>query len=302
MILVAGLTPAWQEIMIHPRLRLGEVNRAQETHWCASGKAINVGLALGSLGMPSHTLSPRGGWAGRALADEFERRQIAATWIDTETPTRVCTTLLDRHANQATEIVENAGSLSDAELARFLQFYRDLVRNAKLVVLSGSLPAGTRTSFYSELLAHTPCPALLDARGPELLAALPHRPRLVKPNREELAMTVGAPVETDAQLLAAMNQLLERGAQSVVVTQGKDEMIVAEPGRTWRAQPYRVAEVVNPIASGDCLSAGLAWSLSQGHSLEEALTWGLAAAADNVSQLLPARLDLDRLKKLRSNS
>ena len=46
MILAAGLSPAWQQIMTLAELRIGEVNRARDVQWCASGKVLNVGLAL----------------------------------------------------------------------------------------------------------------------------------------------------------------------------------------------------------------------------------------------------------------
>jgi fructose-1-phosphate kinase PfkB-like protein len=71
MILAAGLTPAWQQIMRFAQVRAGEVNRAAEVHWCASGKAINVGVALAALRAPVHTLSPAGGWSGQAMRAEF---------------------------------------------------------------------------------------------------------------------------------------------------------------------------------------------------------------------------------------
>src|SRR2546423_214406 len=107
MILAAGLTPAWQAILRYRVLCLGEVNRADETHWCASGKVLNVGMALASLGVPSRTLAPVGGWSGAAIRSEFEARQIPAAWTITQTPTRVCTTILiDNGAT--TELVENA--------------------------------------------------------------------------------------------------------------------------------------------------------------------------------------------------
>ncbi len=46
MIVVAGLSPAWQQILSFDELRWGEVNRARSAHWCASGKVLNVGIAL----------------------------------------------------------------------------------------------------------------------------------------------------------------------------------------------------------------------------------------------------------------
>ena len=45
-ILAAGLTPAWQQILVFERFSPGEVNRATQAVWCASGKVLNVGCAL----------------------------------------------------------------------------------------------------------------------------------------------------------------------------------------------------------------------------------------------------------------
>ena len=52
MIIAAGLTPAWQQIMRFERLATGQVNRAREVAWCASGKVLNVGLALARFETP----------------------------------------------------------------------------------------------------------------------------------------------------------------------------------------------------------------------------------------------------------
>ena len=49
MILVTGLTPAWQQIYLFDSFQTGEVNRAQQAWQCASGKNLNVGYALKQL-------------------------------------------------------------------------------------------------------------------------------------------------------------------------------------------------------------------------------------------------------------
>ncbi len=152
MIVAAGLTPAWQQIMRFERLRPGAVNRAYDVHWCASGKNLNVGLALAALGSPSLTLSPLGGWSGQAIAAEFAAKGLPARWSPSQTATRVCTTILDEGAGSATELVENAAPLSSAELNEFTANFRDAVRGAAFVVLTGSLPQGTPVTFYRDLL------------------------------------------------------------------------------------------------------------------------------------------------------
>ncbi len=54
--------------------------------------------------------------------------------------------------------------------------------------------------------------------------------------------------------------------------------------------------MVNPIGCGDCLTAGIARSLCNGETVIEAVRFGVACAADNASQLLPARLDVARVQ------
>ena len=65
MILAAGLSPAWHKIVVLDRLSFGQVNRAREVHWCASGKVLNAGLALHRL-LKSPPLSKGGGREGRS--------------------------------------------------------------------------------------------------------------------------------------------------------------------------------------------------------------------------------------------
>src|SRR5262249_45029196 len=54
--------------------------------------------------------------------------------------------------------------------------------------------------------------------------------------------------------------------------------------------------VVNPIGSGDCFAAALAVALARGNDIAQAVGYGIAAASENCRQLLPARLDPDRVQ------
>jgi tagatose 6-phosphate kinase len=293
---VAGLTPAWQQIMSFAQFHQGEVNRAADVQWCASGKAINVAIALASLDVPTQLLSPAGGWTGEAMRAELAERHVKAAWTNTGSATRVCTTILNQADGTATELVENASALSTDELRAFQSQYHSFIANADFAVLTGSLPRGTPTTYYRELLECTSCPVLLDVRGPELLEALACEPRVVKPNREELAATMGRALLDRAAVFGAMRELIERGAGSVVVTQGKDVVWIMQGSDVWELTPPNVTTVVNPIGCGDCLAAGVAWGLTRGDTLVDAVRLGIAAAGDNVTQLLPARLSLKRVE------
>lgn len=302
MIVAAGLSPAWQQILVFERLEAGEVNRASEAHWCASGKVLNVGVALAHLGAESQTITLAGGLAREAIQRELSALGIRQTLVPAHWSTRVCTTLLDRATGRTTELVENAGPVTAEELAAFTRVFSQAAADAQLIVLTGSLPAGTPATFYRDLIGRVDAAGgtrvLLDARGPELLAALERRPFLVKPNREELAKTMGRPLTTTEDLLAAMGEINDRGAEWVVGSTGREALWARRSdGQCWRLHPLAV-DTVNPIGCGDCLTAGIAWGLTTGRDIIASLKLGVAAAAENAAMLLPARLDPQRVLEM----
>jgi len=296
-ILAAGLTPAWQQILVFDAVRIGEVNRAREAYWCTSGKILNVGLALHHLGARCLNLTIVGGPQGESMEKEFATLGIPHRWIRSHSPTRACTTILDRSSGTSTELVQNAEPAGAEELEEFLRVYEDEVRRACMVILIGSLPAGTPKTFYRDLMEKTRVRVILDASGPELLAALPLKPFCVKPNREELGKTLGRSLSSDDDLKEAMLHINSAGAEWVIVSQGAKPLWASSAERIFVFNPPKI-EAVNPIGSGDCLASGIAWGVYRGMDMLEAIRFGIAAAAENASMLLPARLNPERVKSL----
>lgn len=301
MIVAAGLSPAWQQILRFEELRIGEVNRAVEAHWCASGKVLNVGIALAQLQADSLTLSSVGGATGELIDRDLESLQVRRRLLRCETTTRVCTTLLDQHLQQTTELVENAAPLTAEELAQFEQLFADQAAQAQTVVLTGSLPAGAGADYYAQLMSRVPAANyILDFRGPELLQTLELAPLLIKPNREELQKTLTADCSTEEKLLDCMRQLTSLGAQWVLVSRGAQPAVLVSATEAYRISSLRLP-AVNPIACGDCLAAGVAVAVEQGATVPEAVRYGVATAAENVRHILPARVTRQAVEQLLPN-
>jgi len=295
-ILLAGLTPAWQQILVFNGFRPGEVNRAREVHWCASGKVLNAGIAAHHLGGPSRTLAPVGGPPVEQIERELDAMGLSYRWVKTRAATRVCTTIIDRAGGTITELVENGRPLTAAKLDEFRDAYAEEAAKADVAVLIGSLPTGTPASFYRDLVERTPCPAVLDFRGEGLLSVLDLKPYVVKPNREELARTVGRNLDGDDELVAAMRSLNDRGAQWVVITQGSGPVWACSATEAYRFWPPAAEEIVNPIACGDAMAATIAWATRDGRDIIDAVKLGIAAAGENLRQLLPCRLDRKKVE------
>ncbi len=58
----------------------------------------------------------------------------------------------------------------------------------------------------------------IDTSGPALVAAVAAGPRLVKPNREELAEATGSPIDTVGDALEAAAKLRAMGAETVLAS------------------------------------------------------------------------------------
>lgn len=305
-IVVSGLSPAWQQIVLLDSLRAGEVNRAAQVQWCASGKVLNVGRALHALGAAQTTVALVGGPGGEQIRAEWGAEQIDALWVVASGATRVCTTIVEQRSGVVTELVENAVGVSPQELEAFASAFARTATGAALAVHTGSLPTGTPADWYRRVLLAATCPAILDVRGPELLAALEAGPLLVKPNREELAGVVGRTFCDESDVWDAMTSLREAGAQWALITQGANAALLAGPAGRWRVHSQRV-RAVNPIGCGDCLTAGIAARLVQSCAnvsepttadMLEAVRYGVAAAAENAAAVLPARLSLRRVAEV----
>ena len=173
---------------------------------------LNVGQALARLDADPLTLSVLGGPTGQAIEREFAEQDVPCRWVWTKCPTRVCTTLVERSSGRVTELVENAAPLTAAELEAFQEAYREEAASAEVAVLTGSLPAGASPTLFRELIELTSGAVILDIRGVELKHALECRPLVVKPNRAELAATLGRPLSRDEDLVDAMRELTCLGA------------------------------------------------------------------------------------------
>lgn len=300
MILSAGLTPAWQQILEFDSFRPGEVNRARQAVWCASGKVFNAGIAAHHLGGPCLTLATVGGPPRAQIEREFDALGLSYRWVVTESATRVCTTILDRQGGSVTELVENGRPLSADELDAFCQAYAEEAARAKVAVIIGSIPAGTPASFYRRLVEKTPCAAVLDFRGEGLMSVLDLEPLVVKPNREELARTVSQEgvLASDDELVKAMRTLNDRGVRWVVITQGGGPVWITSAREVYRLHPPPIDQIVNPIACGDAMAATIAWATREGLAMVEAVRLGIAAASENLRTLLPCRLDREKIRRL----
>ena len=89
---------------------------------------------------------------------------------------------------------------------------------------------------------------------------------------------VVVPNEHEVELLGGVGHLIALGAETVVVTQGRDVALVSSVSATTAVAPFRV-QPVDTTGAGDTFCGSLAARLALGDALADALRYASAAAA-----------------------
>jgi tagatose 6-phosphate kinase len=299
-ILCIGTTPAAQRVMVFKQLKNNAVNRAVETLNGSAGKSVNVAKVLKALGEHPVALGFLGGIHGDSIQADLHARGIEERFTRVAVPTRLCITVIDTERQEQTELVEESRMVGPEAFEALFSAIRETAPECRAFVMSGTVAPGAPKGFYRSCIAiarSTGNLSVLDASGPALLDSLPGHPGLVKPNRSELAVSVGHPLHGEQETMEAMRTMRDRGAERVVVTAGADPTLAFDGSTFWRVNSPQI-KACNPIGSGDSFTAALAARLVHGDDLGEACRWGAAAGAANALSLMPGELELAQVAGL----
>ena len=292
-----GFTPCVQRILEYSKLEKGQVNRALRVSLGVGGKGANTARMVTQLGGSASLMGFAGGANGRLLEKMLRKEGVGFEHVEVSGETRICQTLLEAGNPEATELVEEMPAVSEDEWNRMVSLFHALNLSDSVVAISGKLPAGVPVDAYAQItgiVAAQDGTVVLDAPGEPLLLALKYKPKLVKINDVELLQTLGG-----GDIIAASQELMKRGAQSVLITRGSRTAYFLDATRGLEIVPPSI-EAVNPVGSGDAVTAGMAVELSRGKTMDEALLTGMACGAANALNLLSGVLRLEEVNRLRA--
>jgi tagatose 6-phosphate kinase len=265
----------------------------------AGGKGNNVARALGMLGVKAHSLVALGGMIGRNVAEVWKADPFEATPVWTSGETRLQITVIDARGTQRAFYAPPAEfTREDAE--RFSAVFDLLVSAAQAVCVCGSSPGPAADRFYGRFLSlarNLGSLTVLDTYGEALRQGLTARPRVVKVNRAEAEGFLGCKLADAAAERGAVTALRRAGAEIAVLTLGERGALLASGDDVWHAEPPQV-EALNPIGSGDAMTAGIVAALVRGEPPVDAFRLGMAAAAANTLTWDACRFDPEEVGRL----
>ena len=265
--------------LVRPTHKIRTTNEAYEP----GGGGVNVARVVAKLGGDVEVLCVAGGVTGSFLDELLGGIALRRRLIPIAGNTRIALTVFERKTGHEFRFLPNGPYLSEREIAACLDAVRET--EADYFVASGSIPLGAPPDVLAQvgrIVTERGARFVLDSSGVGLSGTLERIPvHLVKPSIGELEALVGRRLDAPAAEAAAMD-LVERGrAEIVAVTMGAAGAIVATRDGLLRLKSPKV-EHRSAVGAGDSFVAAMVVALSEGRSIEEAATFGIAAGAAAV--------------------
>ena len=302
MIITVNLNPALDKTIEIDEFKIDGVNRIVSTRVDVGGKGINVSKVIKELRHKSLALGFLGGSSGNQIKNYLDDLNIKNDFLSVKVETRTNFKIIDKVNNTHTDINENGSSLSEENIINIKEKIMEYCTEKSLVVLSGSVPGGTSSGIYGEIIIavkNKGGKVILDADGELLMQGMKAGPYMIKPNIDELEKAFGISINNENKVIETAKKILEYGVKYVVISQGREGAIFISHDKVAKVNGIKV-EVKSTVGAGDSMVAALAIAVEENYSFEEAIKLACATSIANVmtegTQTGKAE-DIEKLKK-----
>lgn len=281
MILTVTLNAAIDKRYVVENFQVGEVNRVKECTYTPGGKGLNVSKPASIAGAEVVATGFAGGHAGAYIEDSLKPFGIKSAFYHLEQESRSCINIWDSVNRVQTEFLEPGFTVAEEDFEGFVKQFKELVKDADVVAMSGSVPKGLDETAYPRLVKiakEAGKPVILDTSGTLLTAGIKAQPTMIKPNIDEIRMLTGSQCEKLEEIIEAAKKIHSSGVDVVAVSLGADGSIVVSDEGVYRAVVPKI-DAVNTVGCGDSMIAGYALGFSQKLSVAQTLKKASAISA-----------------------
>ncbi|HDF1563624.1 TPA: 1-phosphofructokinase [Staphylococcus aureus] len=295
MIYTVTFNPSIDYVIFTNDFKIDGLNRATATYKFAGGKGINVSRVLKTLDVESTALGFAGGFPGKFIADTLNNSAIQSNFIEVDEDTRINVKL---KTGQETEINAPGPHITSAQFEQLLQQIKNTT-SEDIVIVAGSVPSSIPSDAYAQIAqitAQTGAKLVVDAEKELAESVLSYHPLFIKPNKDELEVMFNTTVNSDEDVIKYGRLLVDKGAQSVIVSLGGDGAIYIDKEISIKAVNPQ-GEVVNTVGSGDSTVAGMVAGIASGLTIEKAFQQAVACGtATAFDEDLATRDAIEKIK------
>lgn len=260
-----------------------KVNRTFGASYSPNGKGLNVSYVLKHYGVHSKIMGFFGGFSGKYIVEEVEKRgyEVKPVWV--EDTTRVNVFLFDGETEYN---LVNEGSYVPREKQNELLQVIEESDDMEYLCISGSLPLGIDVDYYDEIFEvckKKGIEVILDISSKKLAELLKYKPLLIKPNDEEILGVYGIELKTEEDMIHMLKFLHAEGAQNILLTLGEKGSYFYDGKQIYYASAQDVKLLSSTCAGDSALAAFLSIWLKNRDEVESALKLSAATGA-NVAE------------------
>lgn len=283
MITTVTLNPALDKLMEIESINIGETNRAEILSSSAAGKGIDVAKVLRDFKREVNATGFLGGIVAPIFKHCFEAEKINDYFIEIEGQTRTNIQLFDK-LGKRTELLEKGPEVSESEREQLLQKVEELAKQSSVVAICGSAPRGIDADYFTRLiqLAKANCKhVIVDTSGAFLKVAIDQKPKMIKPNKDEMFELMGVKSATEDEMIQYAEKICEDGIEYVLISLGKEGAMLVSRNGVWKGAAPEV-EVKSTLGCGDTVVASMCTSFADEDEPHVMLKKAIALSSANA--------------------
>lgn len=284
MITAVNLNPCIDKSIVVSGFQYGQLNRVMDSREEASGKAINVGIAVKRIGKEVECLGFNYKENGKILENTLNDYGITSEFVWVNGRLRTNTKILDSDTNILTELNEFGSKVTNEDINKLRTIIKEHAEKSSLVVIGGSAPVGVSSSIYREILeelSEYPIKTILDAEKDFLLEGIEAQPYLIKPNLFELETAFGKKCSSKEEVVLLAREIIESGVEVVCVSLGEEGAVICNKKEAYYSQGLQL-KIQGIQGAGDSMVAGICAAIEEGLPIQEMLRYGMAASAASL--------------------
>ena len=263
--------------------RPGETVLGNDFLMTGGGKGANQAVAAARLGATVFMVASLGqDLFGDAASASLLAETIDCRHVNQNSNKASGVALISVDNNGENQIVVAPGAnnaLSEQDVAIALASLPDHA----LVLIQLEIPMAT-VNHAVKIAARKKCRIILDPAPAQALDdTMLKQLYLITPNQSEAEVLTGIEVIDVDSALAAARSLLQRGPEHVALTMGAEGVLLVNQSHH-QLIPAPSVQAVDTTAAGDCFNGAVAFALSTGSELSDAVRFGCQAAAMAVTR------------------
>lgn len=284
MIITLTVNPALDIYSTTEKLEPSEKMRCEKPIIDPGGGGINVSRVIKRLGGESTAVYTKGGHTGKLFSDLLKKERVKEDPVEVKNDLRQNFAITETSTGNLYRFGFPGAELEPNDYEALLKKV-DTCEKGAFLVASGSLPPNAPPDFYARVAERANQCGLkfvLDTSGKSYKGVLEKGVYLLKPNKNELKDITGEPAETLEQQKQLLSKILDHYPVEIVVLSLGAEGALLATGQEIKHFPAPQVEHVSSIGAGDSMVAGMVYSLSLGHPVEEAVLLGLACGSATI--------------------